>query len=153
MVFFHFLYRDFYVHSKHFTDHLVNYGLIYPVLFTFCFAIMQTAIYFHGQELLGATIFAGTCLTPLLVMTFHLSFELLFDLEQNQYTNYQITLLNPSLLIIEQIIFCSLFTFFVLIPYYPIGCLLSYPFINLQYISWPSVFLMRSEEHTSELQS
>lgn len=141
-IFLQFLYRDFYIQRAHITTHLINYSFLYPILYTFSFAFMQTEIYFHGQQRLGAVVFAGTCLVPILVMTFHLSFELLFDLGQNRHTDYQITILNPRLLICEQILFCSLFTFCIVIPYFPIGYVLAYSLIDLQNISWPCTFLI-----------
>ena len=141
-VFITFLQRDFYVQKPQLITHSINYSFIYPGLYIFCFAYLQTQIYFHGQTQMGATVFAGTCLVPLLVMTSHISFDLLFDLEKNHHTDYQITALNPRLLLIEQILFSSFFTFFIMAPFFPLAKFFASSFIDLSNIHWPSLFLI-----------
>ena len=141
-IFFQFLYRDFYVHTQQLSTHMVNYSLIYPALYIFCFAYLQTQIYFQGQTQIGAIVFSGTCLVPLLVMTFHLTFELLFDLEKNHHTDFQITVLDPRLMLIEQILFSSLFTFFIMVPFFPLARIFASSCIDLSNIHWPSLFLI-----------
>lgn len=137
-----FLHRDFYVQKPQLINHFINYSLIFPVLYIFCFAYLQTHIYFHGQTQLGAIVFSGTCLVPLLVMTSHISFDLLFDLEKNHHTDYQIMALNPRLLLIEQILFSSFFTFFIMAPFFPLASIFASSFIDLSNIHWPSLFLV-----------
>jgi ABC-2 type transport system permease protein len=139
-VFVSFMYRDFYVQKQQLLDHFINYSLIYPGLYIFCFAYLQTQIYFHGNAQTGAIVFAGTCLIPLLLMTFHISFDLLFDLEKNHHTDYQITALDPRLLLVEQILFSSLFTFFIIAPFFPIARIFASSLIDLSHIQWPSLF-------------
>src|SRR5688500_15172469 len=111
-VFMQLLYRDAYVHSKQLRSHLTNYSLIYPALYIFAFAFLQTQIFFKGDTRTGAIVFTGTCLVPLLVMAFHITFDLLFDLEKNRHIDFQMMTLNPKLILTEQILFSSLLTFF-----------------------------------------
>ena len=141
-IFIEFLRRDLYVYTRQLRDHIINYALIYPVLYIFCFAYLQTQIYFHGQTNIGATVFAGTCLIPLVVMAFHLTFDLLFDLEKNRHIDFQMTVLAPHLIIIEQILFASLFTFFIMIPYFPLARIFAHSCINMNHVSWSSLYLI-----------
>jgi hypothetical protein len=138
-IFIQFLRRDFYVQKQQLINLFINYSLIYPGLYIFCFAYLQTQIYFQGQTQIGATVFAGTCLVPLLVMTSHLSFDLLFDLEKNHHTDYQITALNPRLLLVEQILFSSFFTFLIMLPFFPLARIFADSFIDLSNIQWASL--------------
>lgn len=141
-IFLQFLYRDFYVQKEKLLNHVINYSIIYPILYIFCFAYLQTEIYFHGQTQLGAIVFSGTCLVPLLVMTSTLCFDLLFDLEKNHHTDFQITVLDPRLLLIEQILFSSIFTFFIMVPYFPLARIFASSCIDLSNITWGSLFLI-----------
>ena len=137
-----FLRRDTYVYTRQLRDHIINYSLIYPLLYMFCFAYLQTEIYFHGQTRIGAIVFSGTCLVPLMVMAFHITFDLLFDLEKNRHIDYQMMALNPRLIIIEQILFASLFTFFIMIPFFPLARIFASSYIDLSNISWSSLYLI-----------
>lgn len=141
-IFMEFLRRDFYVHTRQLRDHIINYALIYPLFYIFCFAYLQTQIYFHGQTHIGAIVFSGTCLVPLMAMAFHVTFDLLFDLEKNRYTDFQIMALNPHLLIIEQILFSSVFTFCVMAFYFPLARIFASSYINMNHVSWPSLYLV-----------
>ena len=49
-IFMQFLRRDIYVYTRQLRDHVINYALIFPALYIFCFAYLQTQIYFHGQR-------------------------------------------------------------------------------------------------------
>lgn len=137
-----FLRRDIYVYTRQLRDHVINYALIFPALYIFCFAYLQTQIYFHGQSYVGAIVFSGTCLVPLMVMAFNITFDLLFDLEKNRHIDFQIMVLNPRLIIIEQILFSSIFTFFTMIPFFPLARIFASSCIDLSNISWPSLYLM-----------
>lgn len=141
-VFIAFFQRDFYVQKQQLLSHFINYSIIYPAIYIFCFAYLQTQIYFHGQTQIGAIVFSGTCLVPLLVMTFHITFDLLFDLEKNHHTDYQIMALDPRLMLIQQILFSSLFTFFIMVPFFPLARIFASSFIDLSNIHWPSLFLI-----------
>lgn len=141
-LFLQFMYRDFYLQKQLLINHIVNYSLIYPILYIFCFAYLQTQIYFHGQTQIGTMVFSGTCIVPLLVMTFHITFDLLFDLEKNHHTDYQITAIDPRLLLTEQILFSSFFTFFIMTPFFLLAKVFASSFIDLSNIHWPSLFLI-----------
>lgn len=141
-VFIQFLRRDLCVYTRQLRDHIVNYALIFPALYIFGFAYLQTQIYFQGQSYVGAIVFSGTCIVPLVVMAFHLTFDLLFDLEKNRHIDFQLMVLKPRLIIIEQILFSSLFTFFIMIPFFPLARIFASSCIDLSNISWPSLYLI-----------
>lgn len=141
-IFIQFLRRDLYVYTRQLRDHVINYSLLYPILYIFCFAYLQTQIYFLGQSNIGAIVFSGTCLVPLVVMAFHLTFDLLFDLEKNHHIDFQLTVLQPHLIIIEQILFASFFTFIVMIPFFPLARIFASSYIDLNNISWSSLYLV-----------
>jgi len=141
-IFTQFLYRDLYVYTRQLGDHIINYSLIYPLLYIFCFAYLQTQIYFLGQSTVGTIVFSGTCLVPLMVMAFSLTFDLLFDLEKNHHIDYQLMVLKPQLIIIEQIIFASIFTFAVMIPFFPLARFFASAYIDFSTTSWSSLYLI-----------
>lgn len=141
-IFITFLQRDLYIHTRQLRDHVINYSIIYPLMYMFCFAYLQTQIYFHGQTYIGAIVFSGTCLIPLVTMTYHITFDLLFDLEKNRHIDFQMLVLKPHLIIIEQILFSSLFTFLVMVPYFPLARIFVSSYINLNHISWSSLYLI-----------
>ena len=141
-IFMQFLYRDIYVQMHQLGPHLINYSIIYPALYMFGFGYLQTEIYFHGSTHIGAIVFAGTCLVPLIVMAFHITFDLLFDLEKNRHIDYQMMALDPRLILVEQILFSSLFTFFIIIPFFPLARIFISSCIDLSNISWGSLFLI-----------
>lgn len=51
------------------------------------------------------------------------------------------TVLKPQLIIIEQILFSSFFTFFIMIPFFPLARIFASSYIDLSNVSWPSLYL------------
>jgi ABC-2 type transport system permease protein len=135
-IFLQFLRRDFHVHSKQLKDFFINYSIIYPLSFGFSFAYLQANIYFGSNAQIGTTIFAGNMLLIVLLITYKLAIPLLFDLEHDRYVDYQIILLNPRLVILERILFISLFSFLVLAPFFPITKMLFSRYIYTAHTSW-----------------
>lgn len=141
-IFFQLFYRDTYVHLQQIPSHLMNYAVIYPAMYIFAFAFLQTQLYFKGDTRTGAIVFAGTCLVPLLVMAFHITFDLLFDLEKNRHIDFQMMVLDPRLILVQQILFSSVLTFFIVTPFFPLTYIFASSFIDLSNIHWPSLFLI-----------
>src|SRR5207237_8872310 len=67
---------------------------------------------------------------------------LLFDLEKNHHIDYQMMVLKPQLIIIEQILFSSIFTFIIMIPFFPLARIFASSYIDLSNISWSSLYLV-----------
>lgn len=114
------MWRDSFVYLKDLQTHLINYLILYPVMLGFCFAYLQKNIYF-GVEAVekGTSLFLGSITALLLSIAFKVVVELLFDLEGNRFINYQITILSPRLLLLQRILFASLYTFLLSIFYFP----------------------------------
>lgn len=142
-IFLQFLYRDFFIYGKRLTNDLFNYAILSPIVLSISFVYVQANIYF-GQDdgHIGTIIFAGNILIPLMVMAYKITFELLFDLEKNRFIDYQITLLNPRLVIIERIVFASLISFIVIIPFFPVSKLILGDYFFTQNVSWPKLLLV-----------
>jgi len=138
-----FLWRDLLVQLKHIKDFLINYLFYYPVISSIAILYLQPNTYFgSGSELLGTTIYAGNILIHMMVLTYKLTVPLLFDLEHNKYINYQIIRLNPNLVLLQRIIFTTLFSFVMLIPYLPIAKLIfPHSFVTIN-TSWPKLYLV-----------
>lgn len=124
-IFLMFMQRDAYIYWHRKKTYLINYSLIYPALYAFFFAYLQTNLYFGaGNEKLGSMIFVGNILLTMMTLTYKLTIGLLFDLEKNRFIDYQTCILTPHLVLIQRIIFTSLFTFTLLLPFFPFAKLL-----------------------------
>lgn len=129
--------RDAYLYRHRIVQYVTNYAIIYPLMYAFSFGYLQSQIYFQSNNAkLGTMLFCGNFLVVAIVLTFKLSIDLLFDLEGARSINYQITILRPQLIIIQRIIFTSLFSFIVLLPYFPVAKLLLSDLLMTQHASW-----------------
>lgn len=142
-IFLQFLFRDLYVYRRQSTTYIINYCLIYPIMHSFILGYVFPNIYFGPNAALAATtMFAGTIVVNLVVLANIVNIGLLFDLENTRYIDYQITLLSPRLIIVERILFTSFFTFFILVPFFPISKLLLGSWFVTTNTSWPALILM-----------
>ncbi len=117
-----FLWRDFTLGWKSKNSYLINYILIYPMLYAFTFLYLQSNIYFGAhQQAMGTAIFVGNILLALITLSNKYTNELMFDLEQNRFIDYQISLLPPRFVLLERITFAALCTFLMLMPYFPVA--------------------------------
>lgn len=142
-VFLQFLRRDFYIYSKQIKNFLINFGILRPLFFSFSFAYIQANIVFKTQQSKFVTVFLiGNAMTIIMILTFTLASKLLFDFEQNRFIDYQISILHPRLVILEQILFYSLFSFAIMLPFFPITKLLLRDSFQTTLTSWPQAFLI-----------
>ena len=141
LIFLRLMQRDWYQYRQRILNYyLINYTLIYPALYAFSFGYLQANIFFgHSDPLKGTILFVGNFLLVVIVLSFNLGLDLLFDLEHDRTVDYQMTVINPRLIIIERILFTSLFTFFILLPYYPVAKLLLGAFFITSSLSIPKV--------------
>jgi len=136
-IFFYFLWRDAYVYGKKIHQDIVNYMLLYPLIFLLTIVYLQANIYFkHNNVYMGTLLFSGNIIFPMMIITYKITFDLLFDLEQNRFTDYQIILLPPRLLLLERIVFATLYSFVLTLPFFPISKLLLGSHLDLSNISW-----------------
>lgn len=142
-IFFEFIKHDIYVYSKRFKMYGINYILLLPINYLISMGYLQVQSYFGSQNHLIATeLFAGNMLFLLMGLSFQLTFPLLYDIESNNHTSYQLLLLSPRWLIIEKIVFTSCFSFVLLSPFYPICKLFLRNNFDTTHTSWIQVFLI-----------
>jgi len=143
MVFLQFLKRDFYSYKSQIKDYLINFGLVRPFLFAISFAYLQANVIFQTQQKEMCTFFLiGNMMIILMVLTFSLSFKLLFDLEGKRFIEYQISHISPKLLFLERILFSTLFTLFVMLPFFPMTKLILQSYLVTTHTSWIEVFVI-----------
>lgn len=119
-VFLYYMQRDFYIYGKQFWTYFINYIIITPLKLGVFFAYLQKNIYFATQEAeQGTILFIGSLIIPLLVITFTVTVDLLFDIEGDRFISYQLSILNPKLVLVQRIIFASIFTFILTVPLFP----------------------------------
>lgn len=140
-VFLQFLARDWYLFRDRIRTHGLNYILIYPILAILIFAYIQPGVYF-GQGRLDLMLFAGNVALTIFSITNNMITPLLFDLTGPQYINYQLLLLGPRLILLEQLLFTIFYTFIIMLPYFPLTYLLLSFFFTMPPLSWPLLFCM-----------
>lgn len=137
ILFFRFMQRDLYVYKNRVLQYVVNYALIYPMIHAFAFGYLQSNAYFSdGMQHMSTILFTGNFLIVIYVLTYKLSIELLFDIEGDKYINYQMTLLDPRLILIQKILFSTFFSALVLLPYFPVAKLLLGNYFFTDNINW-----------------
>ncbi len=142
-VFLQFMRRDFFAKRKSFVGNIVNYALIYPLVFGIETAYFQAhANFVAPTPTFNTILFAGNILLVLLLFTYKQNIELLFDLEDKRFIDYQITVLNPFLVLLERIFFTGLYTFIIALPYYPMGGLFLQKYIDLSHTNWPHLIAL-----------
>jgi len=141
-IFFIFLYRDFYVYAKRINYYAINYGLIVPLLYIFSFAYVQPQVYFNGNAQLGIPTFIGNISLLLMSLTYNITSHMLFDLLNDRFTEYQISILPGRLFIIKEILFASLWSFLLVIPFFPLAKFLLGSIFVTSHISWVSVYAL-----------
>lgn len=133
----HLLRRDFIANGERFKSYMINYWLIYPALYTFLYRYLQATVLFpEDAQYWGAILYIGSMLLVILVVTYRIVVDILFDLEGDKFVNYQITLLSPTVLLCERIFFAALFAIIMVFPFYPFSCLLSGNINALYDVSW-----------------
>ena len=83
-IFGQFFKRDLYVYGKQLKRFIINYVLIYPVIYAICFASLQAKNYFgeHAQEM-GTLSFSGVVLLIMASVSYRSTFDVFFDLIEN----------------------------------------------------------------------
>ncbi len=140
-IFLQFLRRDIYIHAKNIRGYIINHVIIQPLTFAFCFAYLEQQVTFGtANPLAGTLLFSGSMLIAQLVLTYKTTIGLLYDLENERFIDYQISILNPRLVLLERIVFTSLFAFILTIPFFPIGKLVAGKFFVTTNTSWIKLY-------------
>jgi len=143
LLFYQFLKRDYYRYKKQIRQYVINFGILRPLIFSVSIAYIQARVLFGADQTKISTIFfIGNAMLIIMVLTFSLAIRLLFDLEQDRFVAYQITIISPKLLLLERIVFSTLFTFFIMLPFFPASKIILQRSIDTSHTCWPHVFLI-----------
>jgi ABC-type multidrug transport system permease subunit len=143
IILWYFFRRDICAHTKQLYKQLIDFSLIYPVQYAICFAYLQARLFFGTQNIKQVTVFfAGSILVIILVFTFRLTVDLLFDLQNERFIDYQITMLSPRLVLLERIVFASLYTFILTVPFYPVAKIVLRNHIETSHASWLHLWII-----------
>lgn len=124
-IFLQFLRRDAYILMRRTQNYFINYIFIYPALYTLAFGYLLPLTAMGGDQVeLVTPMFAGSAILFLQIVGFVVNLEFVRDLENDKYINYQLSLLPSRLVILERIVFTSLFCFLLAVPYFPVAKLL-----------------------------
>jgi len=138
LIFTNFLWRDLftYLKSKQIKRYIINYSLIYPTLFSISYGYIIPNTCFDPSKLPAtAVMLTGTIISAILSLVIATNIFMLVDLESDQFTKYQATVLRPNLLVLEKIVFSSLFSFFLLLPFFVISKLLLFKSFDTTHLS------------------
>lgn len=135
--------RDFFIYTRRIHTWLINYAILKPILYSLYIAYVQARVFFgaSGDPIRGTTIFAGEMLFVIFPLTYQLIIPLLYDFEGERFIDYQIIMLKPQWIIIQKILFTSLFTFAMALPFFPISKLLLGTNIATDNTQWLSLCL------------
>lgn len=141
--FINFLWRDYHVQIRNSRHFVINNVLLYPIIQGVTFLYLLPSILFGTQNsALNTTMFIGNILLLILILTWRMAMPLLFDLDQDRFIDYQISILNPSLLLLERILFSSIFTWILLLPIFPLISLYFPTYFDTSAASWWRVVLV-----------
>jgi ABC-type polysaccharide/polyol phosphate export permease len=138
----YFLWRDFYIYLKHVPDFAINNVLLYPIIQGLTFLYLQPSIFFGGHNPnVNTMMFIGNILLLMMVLTYKMTIPLLFDLDQNRFIDYQISIMRPHLVLFQRILFTSFATWLLLAPAFPIVQLYFPTYFDTSATSWWKVML------------
>jgi len=142
-VFISFLWRDWHCKRKHLGQWIINFTLLYPALYCFCFGYVKPRILFpNNPDTMSTILLMGPVFLMVLIVTFDLSLDLLLDLDEDRFTEYQTLILSPRLYLLERLTFSTLFTFGITAPFMPIAKFILGSHLATPGLSWPQYFLI-----------
>ncbi|MES1224469.1 MAG: hypothetical protein ABUT20_53735 [Bacteroidota bacterium] len=142
-IFLRFIQRDLHHYSQLAKTFIINISVIYPLIFTLSFGlIIPTIVLKNPTPEASTAIVISSILWILFQIPIRLNLELLYDMIEPKFINYQISILSPRLVLLEKILFASLITFVHLMPFPFICKLLMGKMFLLQNIHWPSFVII-----------
>jgi ABC-2 type transport system permease protein len=141
--FLYFIWRDCYVQSQNASHFIINNIMLYPIIQGITFLYLQPSILFPERTAsLNMILFIGNILLLMMVLSYRMTIPLLFDLDQDRFIDYQIRTLRPHLVLLERIIFTSLFTWLLLAPAFPLVGFYFPAYFDTSATSWWRVMLI-----------
>lgn len=142
-IFYQFCVRDFYIYAKRINTYIINFVILYPLTYIISFAFIQGQAYFGTNHSAEVTLFfAGNILLLMMSVTFELLISILFDLENTRTIEYRMLILPPRLVLLQQLFFTTLFSFILMIPFFPLSKLILGDIFVSTHTSWPLLMLM-----------
>lgn len=142
-IFAQFFKRDCYVQWQQKNRYIIDYFILYAPLYTMVYCYLQPRIFFGPNgHTLGTTVFVGTLALEIIILSFRTSVDLILDLEKTRFTEYQITLINPRLFVLQKMLFAACLTFCITLPFYPIAKLIAGSNFDTSKTCWPLVYMV-----------
>ena len=117
-IFGEFLRRDTIVHFRRIRSYILNYIVIYPIVWALATGYIMPKVMFGAKaSTMGMNLFVGTILAMLFPLAFHLNIDLLLDLQNDRHIDFKLLVLSPRLLLLERILFNSLSCAWLLLPH------------------------------------
>lgn len=139
-IFVEFLKRDLYTCKKHLATYIINFAILNTAVASFAFCYLQATTFFGSANTKAATtLFSGSICLALFIISYKKTIPLLYDLDKDRFIDYQISILSPRLVLLEKIVFNSLFTFLLVLPFFPLAKLIVQDRLNTQATSWPLI--------------
>jgi ABC-2 type transport system permease protein len=138
-----FLKRDFYSSSKFFGRYLFNVSFLRPLFLVFSLAYIQAHVIFpHQTTYMTTLLLIGNATMVMMTLACNIAMKLLFDCEKKRFINYQLRVMDPKFIILERLVFVTLYSFVLLLPFFPIVKLMLGESFNTVNASWPATFFM-----------
>jgi ABC-type polysaccharide/polyol phosphate export permease len=143
LLFITFIRRDMHVYAERIKHYFINYGVIYPIIYTFCFGYILPHIGGQGHTTLPVNVIsAGLILFTLFPLAFQINLDLLLDFENDRFIDYQIILLSPRLVLLEKILFSSVLVFICNISFYPFVMFMMRNYFDFSAVAWGKTMFM-----------
>ncbi len=135
-VFWQLLQRDIFVYSKRLSTYGINFAVFYPIVYAISWGYLQINTYLGTDNSFGSVLFIGNVLTIFTSLTFDIAFVYLYDKEHDRFIDYQMLQIKPVLVLLERILFATLFTFIITIPFFPISKLILRSLFDVHNLNW-----------------
>jgi len=120
-----FIWRDLFVCFRQIKNYIVNYTIIYPVLYSFTYGYIIPNTLFDKSSLTSVSIIiTGSIVALMFTAIINFNLYTLIDFENDRHVNYQLTILNPRLVVVQKIFFSAFFVFILLTPFFVVAKLI-----------------------------
>ncbi len=138
-----FFLRDMKVYASRLPVFIISFSIQYPIMYGLCFGYLLPKIGMGSQASLGVPVFLiGTILYALSVISFSTNAEFLLDFERDRMIDFQLTLVPPVCIIMQKILFNTLFNFISSALFIPTLKLIFYNDLDLSRASWSGAYLI-----------
>lgn len=142
-IFAQFFMRDARVFWQRSKQRIFNNGVISPVLLSLCFGYVLPYVAFgEGAGKQATVMFIGNLLWTMFPLAFFFMIDLIFDLEQDRFVDYQMTVLSPRLVLLERIVFSATASFCCILTFFPISKLVMQDRFVIENANWLQVFVL-----------